>query len=53
MKDQELNIEEILAQIRRVRETIRQRNRGRPVLKRGESWRDFIGCRSVSQRRRR
>ncbi|HEY6326635.1 MAG TPA: type II toxin-antitoxin system prevent-host-death family antitoxin [Candidatus Cybelea sp.] len=34
--------ETVVARMRAVREAIRQRNRGRAVRRRGESWRDFI-----------
>ena len=34
--------EDILARIDAVRERVRKRNSGQPVLKPGETWRDFI-----------
>ncbi|MBV8066471.1 MAG: type II toxin-antitoxin system prevent-host-death family antitoxin [Candidatus Eremiobacteraeota bacterium] len=34
--------EDVLARLRAVRETIRERNRGQSVRRRGETWRDFI-----------
>lgn len=34
--------DDVLAAVDRVRETVRKRNRGKPLLRRGETWRDLI-----------